>query len=193
MANHPALTYRSIGAKRCLIRTSALLASAGIAMPALAQSVIRCKISLDYSAVATAAATPTAVPGMTLFSVGILAAVLGVLAWHKRPGAGKVLAAALWASAGLLTAQGSDGLVQSVRAASPYYFSATSGGTVSDTFQSPIYEAPAVTVTNTSGVRIKITGNTNKDESGSCTVGTEIAPNGSCTAAPACSILGISS
>lgn len=177
---------RAIGAKRCFTRILTFAGMAGCALPALADTAAYCRISLDYAPALAATAAPTAVPGLTLFSVGILAATLGIFAWHKRPAAGKVLAVALWASAGLLTAQGGDGLMQAVRAAGPYEFTSTTGGTLADASMPYADPSPLVTVTNTSGVRVKITGNTNTAEAGSCTVGAEIAPGGSCTTQSIC-------
>ncbi|MFE1572863.1 midcut-by-XrtH protein [Comamonas odontotermitis] len=144
-----------------------------------------CQISLGYSGV-VAVAPPSAVPGLTLFSVGILAAALGVLAWHYRHSTGKILALGLWASASLLTAQGGEGMVQAARAAAPYEFSNPSGGMVTDSAIAYTNPAPLITVTNTSGARIKVTSNANAGETGSCSVGTEVAPNGSCTTVSQC-------
>ncbi|MGF6212860.1 hypothetical protein ABIE32_002739 [Comamonas sp. 4034] len=68
-----------------------------------------------------------------------------------------------------------------VRAAGPYEFSNPAGGTVSDTQVPYANPAPTLTVSNTSGGRIKITSNGNASETGTCAVNAELAPGASCT------------
>lgn len=179
--------YSPFAPNRRLARTFTLAGVAGYALPALAQTAGSCQISIGYGAAAVAGSTPTAVPGLTLLSVGILAASLGVLAWHKRPGASKMLALALWTSAGVLGMEGGNGVIQAVRAAGPYEFSNPSGGSVVDNAIAYSSPAPLITITNTSGVAVKITSNANISESGSCTVGSQIAPGAACTTSAVCS------
>lgn len=179
----------SFAFKRYLAPALAFAATAGYSMTALAQATQgACQISVGYGPATIPPAAPSAVPGLTLFSVGILAAALGVLAWHKRPRGGhKAWAVALWASASLLGMQGGDGLIQAVRAAGPYEFSNSSGGIVADSSIPYANPAPLITITNTSGVNVKITSNANAAETGSCTTGANIAPGGSCTTSAVCS------
>lgn len=155
-------------------------------MSALAQAAPdACQVSLGYVAAALPAAP---VPGLTSVSMAVLAALLGGLAWHSqrtRRGA-KAWAVALWASAGMLGVQGGDGLVQAVRAAGPYEFTNPAGGTVTDATIPYAIPTPLLTVTNTSGVPVTITSNTNPAETGTCTVGATIASGSSCTTAAVC-------
>jgi len=168
-------------------RVLVFAATVGSSMAALAQSAPgTCQVSLGYVAAALPAAAP--VPGLTSVSMAVLAALLGGLAWHSqrtRRGA-KAWAVALWASAGVLGMQGGEGLVQAVRAAGPYEFSNPAGGTVADAAIPYASPAPLLTVTNTSGVSIRIASNANAAETGSCAVGTTLAPGSSCTTAAVC-------
>ncbi|WP_422842505.1 midcut-by-XrtH protein [Acidovorax sp. M2(2025)] len=168
-------------------RVLVFAAAASGSMAALAQSAPgTCQVSLGYVAATLPGAAP--VPGLTSFSMAVLAALLGGLAWHSqrtRRGA-KTWAVALWASAGLLGMQGGDGLVQAVRAAGPYEFNNPAGGTVADAAIPYASPAPLLTVTNTSGVSIRIASNANAAETGSCAVGATLAPGSSCTTAAVC-------
>lgn len=80
-----------------------------------------------------------------------------------------------------LSALGGGSLVEAVRAAGPYEFSNAAGGTVADSGVVYADPAPLLTVTNTSGVRIRITANGNTAETGSCALNQELAPGASCT------------
>lgn len=169
-----------------------ILAAAAGAVPAWAQSTANaCKIALDYSpVVVTVPPSATAVPGLGMLGVGALAALIAVMAWRKgRAGGHKALSVALMAGAALLATQGSDSLIQAVRAAAPYEFNSATGGTVADAniaFASP---SPQITVTNTTTGRIKITTNANSNAADGCAVGTEVAPGGSCTTQAVCPAL----
>ena len=80
-----------------------------------------------------------------------------------------------------LSALGGGSLVEAVRAAGPYEFSNAAGGTVADSGVAYADPAPVLTVTNTSGVRIRITANGNATETGTCALNQELAPGASCT------------
>lgn len=171
------------------------LVSITCALPALAQSTFgACQISLAYSPVATVPlpSAVSAVPGLGLLGVGALAAVLGVMAWRKQGKNGhRALSIALLAGAAFLAMHGSDSLIQSVRAASPYEFNNANGGTVTDTNIAFAKPSPTITVTNTTSGRIKISSNANAAETGTCTPGAEIAPGGSCTTQSVCPVIQI--
>lgn len=169
-----------------------MLIGAASALPAWAQSTATaCTIALDYiPVVVPVPPSATAVPGLGMLGVGALAALIAVMAWRKgRAGGHKALSVALMAGAALLATQGSDSLIQAVRAAAPYEFNSATGGTVADAniaFASP---SPQITVTNTTTARIKITTNANSDAADGCAVGTEVAPGGSCTTQAVCPAL----
>lgn len=143
-----------------------------------------CEISLGYAAVAAPPVmTPTAVPGLTLLSIGILGGVVATFAWRRRHKGGfnRLMSVALMTGAAVLSVAGGDSLVNVVRAAGPYEFSGSTGGTVADAQVTYADPAPILTVTNTSGGRIKITSNGNASETGTCMVNAELAPGASCT------------
>ncbi|MBB6577728.1 hypothetical protein HNP33_001785 [Comamonas odontotermitis] len=143
-----------------------------------------CEIALGYAAVAAPpAVTPTAVPGLTLLGIGILGGLFAAITWRNRHKGGfnRLMSVALMSGAALLSVAGGDSLVNVVRAAGPYEFSSATGGTVADTQVAYADPAPMLTVTNTSGGRIKITSNGNASETGTCTVNAELAPGASCT------------
>lgn len=149
-----------------------------------------CQMALGYSPVA-AVPPPTAVPGLTTVGIGVLAALLGAVAWRNRHKGGfsRFMAVGLVAGAAMLSLAGGDSLITAVRAAGPYEFSNAIGGSVTDstiTFASP---SPLITVTNTSGSRIKITSNGNTSESGTCAVGAELPAGGSCTTQAVCPVI----
>lgn len=158
--------------------TLAGLGTALVSAPAWAA----CEFSLGYSP----ASSP--VPGLTVASVAVLGATLGALAWARRSrmaGAGrKFLLLAAWSSAGLLAAQMGDGLVQAVNAAPPYAFSNPAGGTVADSNLPS--GTTSVSVSNTSGVPVRIVSNSNANAQGSCQPGAVVAPGGSCTTNTVC-------
>lgn len=161
---------------------SVLLASSSSAW---AQSTAgACEITLGYAAVAAPPVmAPTAVPGLTLLGVGILGALFAAITWRNRHKGGfnRLMSVALMSGAAVLSVAGGDSLVNVVRAAGPYEFSSPTGGTVADTQVAYADPAPVLTVTNTSGGRIKITSNGNASETGTCTVNSELAPGASCT------------
>ena len=98
------------------------------------------------------------------------------------------MAVTLAVGAAFFSVAGADSVVSSVRAAAPYEFSNPSGGTVTDnaiTFASP---SPLVTVTNTSGVRIRIATNGNPSDTGTCAVGSQLALGASCTTQAVCPV-----
>lgn len=169
---------RQIAPGRVAGSTLAVLGTALVSAPAWAA----CEFSLGYSP----ASSP--VPGLTVASVAVLGATLGALAWSKRSrmaGAGrKFLLLAAWSSTGLLAVQTGDGLVQAVNAAPPYAFSNPAGGTVADSNLPD--STTSVSVSNTSGVPVRIVSNSNANAPGSCQPGAVIAPNGSCTTNALC-------
>lgn len=161
---------------------SLLLASSSSAWAQSAAGV--CEISLGYVAVAAPPLiTPTAVPGLTLLGVGILGGLVAAFAWRSRhKGAfNRLMSVMLMTGAAVLAVAGGDSLVNVVRAAGPYEFTSTTGGTVADTQIAYADPAPILTVANTSGGRIKIISNGNASETGTCTVNAELAPGASCT------------
>ena len=162
-------------------RMGGVLAALGMAM-ASAPAWAACQISLGYSP----ASSP--VPSLTVASVAVLATALGALAWSRRSGMGsagrKLLLLAVCGSAGLLAVQTGDGLIQTVRAAGPYEFNNPVGGTVSDNAMPD--GTTSVTVSNTSGVPVRIVSNSNANAPGSCQPGSVVAPGGSCTTNAVC-------
>ncbi|GAB2476296.1 hypothetical protein GCM10027082_29420 [Comamonas humi] len=170
-----------------VLRLTALASATAAAAPAWAQEAM-CQISLGYGPLVTSPPpAPSPVPGMGMVAIGLLTATVGVVAWHKSRAAGRngrqFLSAALLASAGLLLAHGSDSLAQAARA---YELSDPKGGTLAYNDIPAADPAPLITVTNTSGVRLRITSNDNAAETGSCTVDAELAPNGTCTTQAVC-------
>jgi hypothetical protein len=127
------------------------------------------------------AATP--VPGLGMLAVGALGALVAGVAWRHRHQGGtqRMMAVVGMAAAVSLSALGGGSLVNAVRAAGPYEFSSASGGTVADNAVAYSDPAPVLTVTNTSGARIRITANGNEAETGTCTVNGEVEPGASCT------------
>lgn len=176
----------------------ATIVGAVSALPALAQTAVNaCQISLAYAPVALPpvvvvppAPIVSAVPGLGMVGVAALVAVIGIVAWRKRPAGGhKALSIALMAGAALLATQGGGSVIQAVRAAAPYTFSNVAGGTVADADVAFAQPATLLTVTNSTSVPITITSNANGSETGSCTVGTQVAPGGSCTTQAVCPVL----
>ena len=177
---------RELRAARLVPVIAAFAASASWAQDASRS----CQMALGYSPVA-AVPPPTAVPGLTMVGIGVLAALFAAVAWRNRHKGGfsRLMSVGLVAGATMLSVAGGDSLITAVRAAGPYEFSNAAGGSVTDTtitFASP---SPLITVTNTSGSRIKITSNGNASESGSCAVGAELAPGGSCTTQAVCPVI----
>ncbi len=148
------------------------------------QVVNTCDISLGYTPVVTVPVGPaTPVPSLGIFAVAALAALIAVLAWRSRHDGYKarMLAIAGMAAAVSLLSLGGGSWIESVRAAGPYELVNPAGGTLADSSVPYADPAPLLTVTNTSGVRMRITANGNSAETGSCVVNSEIAPGASCT------------
>ena len=149
---------------------------------ALAQVANTCAVALSYAPLPSSAAVPT----LNIIGLGVLGAAVGVIGWRRTRHKGvKALSVVAMASAVALAMHGGEGVIREVRAAGPYALVQALGGVLSDTF---VYATPTPiqTVTNTSGVPLRITANDNVDETGSCTVGTILAPGQSCTTAPVC-------
>ena len=162
---------------------------AGFAPLAMAQaSASLCNMSLAYAPVLAqvpAAALP--VPTLTVLSLGILSAAVGVVAWSKASSAKKkMLSVAVMGAALGLSALGGNGLVQEVRAAGVYAFSNAQGGVVADAEIAYADPAPVFTISNTTGVKLKIVSNANAQEAGTCVADAELAPGASCTATAVC-------
>ena len=178
-----------------LARVGAVFSVAASGWSVWAQtSAAACQISLGYSPVATIPPPViTSVPSLTMVGVGILAMLVGVSAWKYggKNARRKVLSALLVTGASISIFTGGDALITAVKAAGPYEFDNAAGGSVIDTniiFSSP---SPLITVTNTSGSPIKITTNGNTTESGTCTVGAELAAGGSCTTQAICPVVAL--
>lgn len=173
----PATTSRGVR-----LAATAALASWGPSV--WAQAAGSCEISLGYAPAITAPlGVATAVPGLGMLAVAALAALVAGLAWRHRHQGGmhRMMAVVGMAGALGLSALGGGSLVEAVRAAGPYEFSNAAGGTVADSGVAYADPAPVLTVTNTSGVRIRITANGNATETGSCALNQELAPGASCT------------
>ncbi|WP_423456562.1 midcut-by-XrtH protein [Ottowia sp. VDI28] len=170
-----------------LLSALAAIGLAGFSMSAHAQS---CGISVGYQAAVSN--NISSVPSLGTLGLAALAAALGILAWRKRHtldregGIRKWMPAVLLTLAGILGMQGGNGFIQSVRAAGPYEFSSATGGTVEDLNMAYEEPSPFITITNSSGKRIRISSNANPDETGTCVVGAEIAPGSSCTTQAVC-------
>ena len=150
-----------------------------------------CQIALGYSPIVVVPPPSTAVPGLTIAGIGLLTGLFVAVAWRNKHkgGFGRFMSIGLLAGVSMLSVCGGDALITAVRAAGPYEFSNAAGGSLTDTtitFASP---APLITVTNTSGARIKITSNGNSLETGTCAVGAELAAGGSCTTQAVCPIV----
>ncbi|QIL79402.1 midcut-by-XrtH protein [Diaphorobacter sp. HDW4A] len=139
-----------------------------------------CDISLSYM---PAGGTPMAVPTLGTFAVGVLAALIAVLAWRSRHHGDKhrMMAVAAMAAAVSLFSMGGSSWIESVRAAGPYEFVNPAGGMLADGGVAYSDPAPLLTVTNTSGKRMRITANGNPAETGTCIVNQELASGASCT------------
>lgn len=139
-----------------------------------------CDISLSYM---PAGGSPMAVPTLGTFAVGALAALIAVLAWRIRHHGDKhrMMAVAAMAAAVSLFSMGGGSWIESVRAAGPYEFVNPAGGMVADSGVAYSDPAPLLTVTNTSGKRMRITANGNPAETGTCIVNQELASGASCT------------
>lgn len=164
--------------------------AASTAALAQASNAVR-TVSLGYVAatVVPPAGAVSAVPGLSMLGLGALTAGLAFMAWrNQKVGrmANKALSISLMVGAGWVAVHGGDSLIQSVRAAGPHEFSASNGGTVSDSNVAFANPASLLTVSNTSGGRIRITSNANSAETGTCTVGSELAPGASCTTQAVC-------
>ncbi len=165
-------------------RLSAAAALAAWGSSAWAQAAGTCEISLTYAAaVAPPVGGATAVPGLGMLAVGALGALVAGVAWRHRHQGGtqRMMAVVGMAAAVSLSALGGGSLVNAVRAAGPYEFSNAAGGTVADNTVVYADPAPVLTVTNTSGARIRITANGNAGETGTCAVNSEVEPGASCT------------
>lgn len=167
-----------------LSRITAAAALAAWGSSAWAQTAGTCQISLSYAAaVAPPVGSATAVPGLGMLAVGALGALVAGMAWRHRHQGGtqRMMAVVGMAAAVSLTALGGGSLVNAVRAAGPYEFSNAAGGTVADNTVVYVDPAPVLTVTNTSGARIRITANGNEAETGTCVANSEVEPGASCT------------
>ncbi|MET4575817.1 midcut-by-XrtH protein [Ottowia thiooxydans] len=143
-----------------------------------------CDISLSYMPAASVPGGPTtAVPTLGTFAVGALAALIAVLAWRSRRHGDKhrMMAVAAMAAAVSLFSMGGGSWIESVRAAGPYEFVNPAGGMLADGGVAYSDPAPLLTVTNTSGKRMRITANGNPAETGTCIVNQELASGASCT------------
>lgn len=177
------IVYRHI---RRLGYASALIAGVALSANSWAQSASACHMSLTYAPVPP----PAAVPGLTMTGIGLLGAAFAVVAWRNRRRAGfsKLMAVTLMSGVALFSVLGGDSFVSTVRAAAPYELSHPPGGTLADAliaFSSP---SPLVTVTNTSGIRQRIISNGNALETGTCTVGAELAAGATCTTQAVCPV-----
>ena len=189
------MSFTSIRAlvPRPLLRLGVLASVVTSALPAWAQAVPNaCQLSIGYAPVIVPPpAAVSSVPGLTMTGIGLLAAVLGAAAWkyRDRAPAGKVLAVFLAVGAMTAFVQSGDSFITAVRAAAPYELSDANGGTLADSqiaFASP---SPLITVSNTSGKRMRITSNGNTSETGTCVVGSELAPGASCTTQAVCPVV----
>lgn len=162
-------------------------------LPAWAQSVPNaCQISVGYAPVVvppSAAVSP--VPGLSMLGVGLLAAVFGAVAWKYRGriSAGKVLSVLLAVGAMTVFVHSENSLIAAVRAAVLYELGDANGGTMADSQISFASPSPLVTLSNTSGKRMRITSNGNTSETGTCIVGSELAPGASCTTQAVCPVV----
>lgn len=167
-----------------IVRLSAVAVLAAWGSSAWAQAAGTCEMSLSYLPAATVpVGLSTAVPSLGIFAVGALGALIAGFAWRNRHKGGthRMMAVAGVAAAISLSSIGGGSLIESVRAAGPYEFVAAAGGTVADNSVAYSDPAPLLTVTNTSGVRMRITANGNAAETGTCAVNQELAPGASCT------------
>lgn len=141
-----------------------------------------CDISLSYMPAVTVGST-TAVPSLGIFAVGALAALIAGLAWRSRHQGDKhrMMAVVGIATTISMFSLGGGSWIESVRAAGPYEFISPAGGTVADNGVAYSDPAPLLTVTNTSGARMRITANGNPAETGTCVVNQELAPGATCT------------
>ena len=177
---------------RTVVQLGILAAGAGASWSAMAQAAAgMCELAVGYAPLSVVtppvAAAATPVPTLAVLSVGILSAALGVVAWSKtKAGSGKAMSVVLLAASAGLALQGGQGLVREVRAAAPYNMDKAAGGTLSDSTIPYASPAPTLTLTNTTGVPLKITSNGNAADTGTCTVGSTVAPGGTCTAVPVC-------
>lgn len=165
-------------------RLSAAAVLAAWGSSAWAQAAGSCQMSLSYMpAVSTPVGAATAVPGLGMLAVGALGALVAGVAWRKRHQGGthRMMTVVGLAAALSLSALGGGSLVEAVRAAGPYEFSNVAGGTVADSGVVYADPAPLLSVTNTSGVRMRITANGNTAETGTCAVNQELAMGASCT------------
>ncbi len=176
--------------ERALKPAAVLMAGAGFTPVLMAQqaSAGACSLSLSYAPVlAQIPAGASPVPTLTVLSLGILSAAVGVVAWSKSSSSGKKLLSVAMLGAALgLSGYGGKGLVQEVNAAGGYTFSNAQGGVVADPAIAYASPAPVLTINNTTGVTVKIVSNVNSAETGTCVVGAEIAAGASCTAAAVC-------
>ncbi len=176
-----------------LERLGGLVLGFGSSLLAWAQSVPNaCGVATGYAPLsAPVPAVVSAVPGLTFGGVGLLAAVLAFAAFKYRGQmrAGRMLCALLAAAAMTAFVTSADSLVTVVRAAAPFELSNANGGTLADAqvpFASP---SPLVSISNTSGQRIRIVSNGKSSETGTCVVGTELALGESCTTQAVCPVV----
>ncbi|MET4576693.1 midcut-by-XrtH protein [Ottowia thiooxydans] len=139
-----------------------------------AQSLM-CSVAIDH--ISAAPPTPAAVPSLSDLALAALIAGVAVMAWRQRklPGA-RPLAAALLTAAAFMANQGGGGLIQKAYAATADIVSP------SGTLNLQVPNSEQLTLTNRSGVPVRITGVV--PEWIGCAAGTLLEPNGSCTTTP---------
>lgn len=172
--------------KYALRSVGAILSLFTLGSSAWAQSVSSlCEISLSYAGIVISpVGESTPVPSLTMLGVGILGAIVAAIAWRLRHKSvmNQLFSAMLMSAGIILCLVSDDSLINQVRAAGPYEFTSPTGGSVVDNQIAGTASGPIITVTNTSGRRIKITANANPAEAGTCNVNSEIAAGASCTA-----------
>ncbi|QIL80751.1 midcut-by-XrtH protein [Diaphorobacter sp. HDW4A] len=169
--------------------TMATLATAGVSASWAQQVSNACQISLGYAPVPVPPATDvSSVPGLTMSGIGLLAVLFGFVGWKLsgKNGSRKLLSVFLIAGALTTFFLSSESIV---RAAGPYEFSDVNGGVLTDTQIAFATPSPLITVTNSSGKRMRITTNGNSVETGTCIIGSELAPGASCTSEAVCPVV----
>ena len=150
------------------------VAASAFAASVWAQS---CEISVGY---ASAASVVSPVPGLSLTGMGLLAAGIGIAIWRKgrNTNLNRALSIGVISGAVALSTIGGESLV---RAAGPYEFINPSGGIVADAAVPYASPASMISISNTSGQRIRITSNGNSSDPGTCLAGSQLAAGDSCT------------
>ncbi|MGF6212859.1 midcut-by-XrtH protein [Comamonas sp. 4034] len=176
-----------LATNRNVLSGLAFAGGVGFPLSTLAQAVQgSCAISLGYAPLAVAS-TATPVPSVTTLGVVALSAVVACvgLIKFKSTRCKALMTAGLIATASFGIHQG-DGLIREARAAVAYVFDSPTGGTVADAALPYADPAALQTLTNTSGVAVRIVSNANSADTGTCQVGSTIPAGGSCTTLPAC-------